>query len=292
MNVRKEARLSYWAHHLTTIISVTLVLLLMGIIALTWISADAEIRRIKERVELSVILRDSVPEGAGRRLADEIKAAPYSRDVRLITREEALENWTRETGENLNEVFGVNPLSEEISFSLDARYASTDSIAAISKTLAANPAVEDVAKPDATMIETMNRNLGYLTLILGIIAIVMALISFVLINNTVHLTIHSRRFLIHTMQLVGATNGFILRPIILNQVLAGLLAGLTADAIIAASLFGSKEVGLPDMATIVRWEVFLPNAGIILLAGALLCGLAAWISASIYLRKDYDSLFK
>ncbi|MDE6006769.1 MAG: permease-like cell division protein FtsX [Muribaculaceae bacterium] len=287
----KEVKLSYWAHHLTTIISVTLVLLLMGIIALVWISADTETRRLKERIEISVIMGDSIPDQATRELAGKLKSAPYARTVSVITRQEALDNWTRDTGENLEELFGVNPLSPEITISLRADHASQGRISVISKELSAMPGVESVSQPDSAMLEAMNDNLGRLTLILGVIAVIMLVISFVLINNTVHLTIHSRRFLIHTMKLVGATNGFIRRPIVLDNMLAGLLAGLIATAIIAIPMAGSREVGLPDMSDYVTWVQFAPVAGGMILTGALLCSIAAWCSATVYLRKDYDSLF-
>lgn len=287
----KEVKLSYWAHHLTTIISVTLVLVLMGIIALVWISADTETRRLKERIEISVIMGDSIPDSAAQDLASRLKGAPYARSVSVITRQEALDNWTRDTGENLEELFGVNPLSPEITISLRADHASKERIAALSKELGANPGVESVSVPDSTMLEAMNENISRLTVILGVVAAIMLVISFVLINNTVHLTIHSRRFLIHTMQLVGATNGFIRRPIVLDNMLAGLIAGVAATAIIAIPLAGSSEVGLPDMADYVSWAQFAPVGAGMIVAGALLCSLAAWCSATIYLRKDYDSLF-
>lgn len=288
----KEVKLSYWAHHLTTIISVTLVLVLMGIIALIWISADTETRRLKERIEISVIMADSIPVGADKAVADKIAASPYARNVTLISSEQALANWTAETGENLMELFGVNPLSEEITFSLNADYASESKIKAIEREIGKMTGVETVAVPDASMIEAMNQNIGRVTWILGVVVIMMMIISFVLINNTVHLTIYSRRFLIHTMQLVGATNGFIRRPVILNNMLAGLIASLAAIIIIAIPMAGAREVGLPDVTYYVSWIQFAPVAAGLIVAGVLLCGLAAWCSASVFLRKDYDNLFR
>lgn len=288
----KEVKLSYWAHHLTTIISVTLVLLLMGIIALVWISADNETRRLKEQIEVSVIMRDSVPEGQTKALTDRLARAPYARDVRYISRQEALDNWTRDTGENLEELFGVNPLSEEVTFNLKADFATADQMKIISENISKMPGVETVSLPDSTMVEAMNENIGHLTVLLGCVAAMMLLISFVLINNTVHLTIYSRRFLIHTMQLVGATNGFIRRPVILNNMLAGLIAGIGACVIIAIPMAGSRQVGLPDITSYITWTQYAPVAGGMVLAGVLICGLSAWFSATFYLRKDYDSLFK
>lgn len=101
MKANKEVKISFWGHHLTTVVSVTLVLLLMGIIAMIWISADTETRRLKERIELCVIVADSVPQGTAKALADEISRQPYARNVRLVSKDEALQAWKEDTGEDL-----------------------------------------------------------------------------------------------------------------------------------------------------------------------------------------------
>lgn len=292
MKSQKEAKISYWAHHLTTVVSVTLVLLLAGIIALIWVGADVETRRLQERVELSVIMRDSVPAESVNNLLSEIQSRPYARNVTLISKQDALEQWKEDTGEDLMELFGVNPLTEEINFTIPSEYASASKIKEIASQLEKNPVVEAVSCPDDRMIDAMNENIARLTVILAVIAAIMLVISFVLINNTVHLTIYSRRFTIHTMQLVGATNGFIRRPIVLNNMLAGLIAGLVASAVVAIALVCSQNAGLPDLADFIGWGAYgIIAAGMVIL-GMSLCALAALCSANIYLRKDYDGLFR
>ena len=291
-NNQKEVSISFWASHVTTMVSVTLVLLLGGIIAMIWISARAESRQLQERLELNVILADSISDGTGQRLAAEIQKQPYAGTVRFVSRQEALDLWTKDTGEDLEELFGVNPLSPEVSFTIKADYADPASIKAIKGSLEKVKGVESVASPDDEMVKAMNTNIARLTVILGIVALAMLLISFVLINNTVHLSIYSRRFTIHTMQLVGATNGFIRRPVVMSNVLCGLISGLVASGIMALALWGSRSAGLEDMADYISWPVYGFVAAGMTLAGMLLCGLAAWIAASRYLRKDYDELFK
>lgn len=292
MKENKEVKISYVAAHLTTIISVTLVLLLIGIIAMVWVSADTETRRLKERIELSAVLADSVPDAQVRELAARISAEPYANNVVIVTKQQAMQKWQAETGENLEELFGVNPLSPEIDFTVKADYASPRQIAAISRNIAADPIVEEVATPDTAMIEAMNENLARLTLILGIVALVMIVISFVLINNTVHLTIYSRRFTIHTMQLVGATNGFIRRPVVLNNLLTGLISGVLAAGVIALCIVGVKESGTLDLSAYVSWPAYGVIAAGLALIGMLLCSFAALLAANKYLRKDYDELFR
>lgn len=292
MKTNKEVKISYWAHHLTTIISVTLVLILMGIIAMIWVGADTETRRLKERLEISVIMSDSIPEGTVRALADKISREAYAGNVKTISKEEALSNWTRDTGEDLQELFGVNPLTEEITINVKAGYASTEQLNVIKRQLEAAPGVDAVSMPDTEMVKAMNDNISRLTVVLVIVAAIMLLISFVLINNTVHLTIYSRRFTIHTMKLVGATNGFIRRPIILNNMLAGLISGIFASAILALAMAGADKSGLPDITSYIGWGAYAAVAAGMTVAGVLLCGIASLVSANTYLRKDYDQLFK
>lgn len=292
MKDNREANVSYWAHHLTTIVSVTLVLLLVGIIAMIWIGASHETRRLKERIEMSVVMADTVSPARTLALAEELRGSGYARNVTVVSKEEALKAWKEDTGEDLEEIFGVNPLSEEISFGLAADFASASKMNEIKDQLASLPGVEAVSTPDAGMIDAMNDNIERLTFILAVVAIVMLVISFVLINNTVHLTIYSRRFSIHTMQLVGATNGFIRRPFVLENMTAGLLAGVVAAAMLALGMTAARNGTLPDIADYISWDAYAVVAASIIVTGVLLCGLASSVSATVYLKKDYDDLFK
>lgn len=292
MKENKEVKISYIAAHLTTIISVTLVLVLVGIIAMVWIGADRETRRMRERIELSVIMQDSVSDAAARTLEAKIKAQPYALNTHFISRNDALSQWKKDTGEDLEAVFGVNPLSPEISFTLRADYSSSQQISQIRKSIAAMEGVEDVSVPETDTVEAINRSVSRLTALLGAIAVVMVIISFVLINNTVHLTIYSRRFTIHTMQLVGATNGYIRRPVVGNNMLCGLLAGILASGLIATALAFAPQAGFHELSNVIGWMEFAAVAAAITIVGMIICALAAWMSTAKYLGKDYDELFR
>ena len=292
MKENKEVKISYVAAHFTTIISVTLVLVLVGIIAMVWIGAGNETRRLRERMELSVVMADTVSDAYTRNLAEKIKQEPYALKVTFVGKDEALKNWTRDTGENLEELFGVNPLSPEINFTLKADYSTAENIAAVTCSLEKVKGVEAVSRPETEMVEQINRSLSRLTALLGAIAIVMLVISFVLINNTVHLTIYSRRFTIHTMQLVGATNGYIRRPVVMNNMLCGFVAGVIASGILAAGLAFAPAVGFSALNDVMGWMEFAVVAGGIILVGMIICSLAAWMASAKYLGKNYDELFK
>lgn len=292
MKNQKEFKISFWAAHATTIVSVTLVLLLVGIIALITTSAARETRRLREQIEITVIMADSISDNAAAGLLDDIRRQSFCREATLVSRSEALQQWKEDTGEDLEALFGVNPLSPEVTFRLKAEYASPANIAAIASRISKVDGVEEVASPDSSMVTAMESNISRLATILGIIAAVMLVISFVLINNTVHLTVYARRFTIHTMQLVGATDRFIRMPIVLQDMLAGIVAGLIAAGILAGAIAAAPKAGLDDMASYIGWPVYAVIAAGMVVLGALLCSIAASISTRRYLRKDYDKLFR
>lgn len=292
MKHNKEIKISYWAAHLTTIVSVTLVLIIIGIIALITVSAATETRRLRERLQVSVVMADNVGDSVAVSLAKEVSTRPFALSVDVVTKEDALNNWKNDTGEDLEALFGVNPLSPEVAFTVKSDYASEAALKKIENELKAMPGVESVALPDSTMVENMNRNIETFALVLGVIAVVMIVISFVLINNTVHLAVYARRFTIHTMQLVGATNGFIRRPFILNNMLSGLISGLAASGIMAVALAAAPGGGFTDVASYISWETYGIVAAGMVAAGVLLCGIAAWIATTRYLRQDYEDLFR
>lgn len=292
MKHNKEVKISYWAAHLTTIVSVTLVLVIIGIIALISVSASTETRRLRERLEVSVIMADSVSDLTASSLAKTLSSERYVKSVSMISRQEALRNWKNETGEDLETLFGVNPLSPEVCFSLNAEYAAPDSLKMIGKKLSSIAGVEAVALPDATMVGNMNRNIELFTLFLGVVALVMVVISFVLINNTVHLAVYARRFTIHTMQLVGATDGFIRKPFILNNMLSGLISGLVASGLLGLSLAAAPSGSSDDVASYIGWGAFAIVAASLVAAGMFLCSVSAAVATTRYLRRDYEDLFR
>ena len=288
----KEVKISFLASHLTTIVSVTLVLILVGIISLVWVGAENETRRLREQVELSAVMADSVSDARAKEIGHQLAREPYSRKVRVISKAKALEYWNRQTGEDLKALYGVNPLSPEVTFALKADWNTSARLDSIRKVLLTIDGVESVDAPDSDVVEAMNSNIAGLTLILAVIAVVMLVISFVLINNTVQLTIYSRRFTIHTMQLVGATNAFIARPVVMSNALCGLVAGILSALIISGCLAGAPHAGVGNPIASLGWQMLLVIAGGLILLGILLCSLSAWIATARYLRKDYSELFR
>lgn len=287
-----DVKISYWAAHLTTTVSVTLVLLLVGIITFITLSSQKESRNIREKLEVSMVMNDTVSDIYAQSLAERLNNRPYVIEAGYVGKTQALNDWKEETGEDLESLFGVNPLSPEVFFRVNADYSSQDSLKNILADLKNIPGVAEVVMPDSEMVDAMNQNIQSLAIILAIVAFVMIIISFVLINNTVHLSIYARRFTIHTMQLVGATDGFIRRPFIVNNILAGLIAGVLASAILAISLGAAPHAGWSDVAHYISWGLFACIAGGMIISGPLICSLAAALATSKYLKKDYDELIR
>lgn len=292
MRHHREIRISQGAIYLTTLVSVALLLLIIGSVALLGIAASNETNRIKENVEMTLVLADSIGDEQARELGKKMERYPFIRTIEVVDKAQALKHWNEATGENLEEIFGANPLSPEIAFTLKADYTSPRQQKRICSNLQRLPGVEGVATPDARFVEAMNRNIYRVMWGCGALALLLVGVSFVLINNTVHLTIYSKRFTIHTMQLVGASDSFIRRPLLLQNLGIGALAGVIASAILTVALFWGDSVVIVNFGRLVPWLDMVIVSASLIAGGALICTLSAYISSTKYLRKHYDELFR
>lgn len=291
MKGQKDVRISNWAAHFTTAVSVSLALLMIGLIAMIWVGAEGESRRIQEKIELSVVMADSVSEPRALAIYEAIGKQPYTLVAKYISKEEALANWKEATGEDLEHTFGVNPLSPEIAFTVKSDYVSQGALAKITRSISEINGVAEVGAPDSALIEAMNRNIRRLTVGLSVLAAIMFVISFVLISNTVRLSIYARRFAIHTMQLVGATDGFIRRPFVLQNSLVGLFSGLVSGGVLSGLLALAPRLGLEGIQSVIGWAAMGIIAGGMAIVGALICALAAVMATTRHLRQNYEQLF-
>lgn len=290
MSKEKKSKISYFQSNFTSTISVALVLLLLGIIAFLGILANTFSKELKENIGFSVVLQsETTPEQVA--AMDKMwKASPYVSDVKYISKEAALQNWQAETGENLVELFGVNPLNAEYEVYVKAEYANLDSLQVIERQLKAITFVDEIAMHKSE-VDAANRNISNVALVLFVIAVLLMLISFVLINNTVRLTVYSRRFLIHTMKLVGAKPGFIRRPFVVSNMLNGLIAAFVSMLFLLGVFLFLQNIDEALVVSFSALEIVAVFAGLIVL-GVLICGLAAFLAADKYIRLSYDDLFK
>ena len=241
MAKQQKSKISYFQSNITATVSVALVLILIGVTAFLGLSARTMSRELKENMGFSIVLKTDATDADIAGLKAIFAKAPYVAKTTFISKDQALEQWQKDTGENLVETFGVNPLSAEFQVNVKANYAEIGKLKSIQAQLMHQSGVEDIALYE-TEIETTNKNIGNITIVLLFVAALLVFISFALINNTVRLTVYSRRFLIHTMKLVGAKPGFIRRPFVVQNMLNGLIASAVACLVFVGSYFAAQDI--------------------------------------------------
>lgn len=222
--------------YFSSVISISLVLFLMGMTGVLIVNARSVSNYFKENITVSAILSVEADDADASALADELEHTGYVKDVRIITKEEGVEEMKEILGEDFMDVFGVNPIPVSLELQIAADYISTDSLSVIGEALGSYPVVEDVVYQQS-LVELLDANLERIGLVAGVFVLLLLFISVVLINNTVRLNVYARRFTIHTMRLVGATRHFIARPFVGQAFFQGLISGAIADVFILGALY-------------------------------------------------------
>lgn len=222
--------------YFSSVISISLVLFLVGMAGVLIVNARSVSNYFKENITVTAVLSVEADDADASALADELERAGYIKDVKIITKEEGVEEMKEILGEDFMDVFEVNPVPASLDLQISADYISTDSLSVIEEALYAYPAVDDVVYQQS-LVELLNANLERIGLIIGVFVLLLLFISVVLINNTVRLNVYARRFTIHTMRLVGATKGFITRPFVGQAFFQGLISGAVADVFILGALY-------------------------------------------------------
>ena len=274
---------------ITSSISTTLVLLLLGMVVFFVLSANNLSTYVRENIGISVLVSDDMKEPEALKFQKTLNEKSYVKESVYISKEQALKEQTEAMGTDPAEFLGYNPFTASIEIKLNAQYANTDSIAWIEKEILTNKKVMEVSYPQ-NLIDSVNRNIQKVSLFLLGLAALLTLISFALINNTIRLAIYSKRFLIHTMKLVGASWSFIRRPFLVRNVWIGVLAGIMADAVLLGMAYMLVKYE-PQLI-----EIITPNTLLIVMASVLVFGLAitflcAYISINKYLRMKASALY-
>ena len=273
----------------STVISISLVLLLIGVASLLLLNARSVSDYFKENVQVSVLLRQDVTEEQGLAFESTLAGIPGVRSTTFISREQGVEEMAQMLGSDFLDVFASAPVPVSIDVNLQADYVSTDSLEVVKAALSASPLVEEVMY-QTSLVEALNANLEKIGLILGVLILLLLFISFVLIGNMVRLNVFSRRFTIHTMQLVGATRGFIRAPFIGQSALQGLFAALVAIGLLVGGLFILRKEFV-QLFEIFRLETLLTVMGIVVVSGVLICVVSTWIVVGRLVRYDRDQLY-
>ena len=274
---------------ITSSISTTLVLLLLGMVVFFVLSANNLSTYVRENIGISVLVSDDMKEPEALKFQKTLNEKSYVKESVYISKAQALKEQTEAMGTDPAEFSGYNPFTASIEIKLNAQYANSDSIAWIEKEILTNKKVMEVSYPQ-NLIDSVNRNIQKVSIFLLGLAALLTLISFALINNTIRLAIYSKRFLIHTMKLVGASWSFIRRPFLVRNVWIGVLAGIMADAILLGMAYMLVKYE-PQLI-----EIITPNALLVVMASVFVFGLAitflcAYISINKYLRMKASALY-
>lgn len=274
---------------ITSSISTTLVLLLLGLVVFFVLTAHNMSVYVRENISFSVLISDDMKEVDILKLQKKLNQEPFVKQSEYISKKQALKEQTEVMGTDPEEFLGYNPFTASLEIKLHSDYANSDSIAKIEKMIKKNSNIQDVLYRKE-LIDAVNENIRNISLVLLALAVVLTFISFALINNTIRLAIYSKRFLIHTMKLVGASWSFIRGPFLRKNVWSGVLAGMLADAILMGTAYWAVTYE-QELIQVITPEVMLIVCGSVLIFGIVITWLCAYISMNKYLRMKANTLY-
>jgi len=274
-----------------SMMSIALVLFLLGVFALLMMHAQKLSNHLKENIGFEVVMNSNVQEANILQLKSELDALPAVKSTEYITKEEAIRRLSEDLGEDFLQWLGneENPLLPSIDVRFNAAYANNDSIAALQAQLLKNTDVKEIYY-QKSLVNVINKNVNRIGLALVVASLILLIIAITLIRNTIRLSIYSKRFLVRSMQLVGATPAYIRRPFIRSGVLQGFFGALLADAALALLLYGVSQ-RLPELTLVQDYQIIIGIFVGILLLGMLLGGLSTRIALRKYLHADVDRLY-
>ena len=287
---RNKARSRHSLQVVTLCISTAMVLMLIGMVVLTGFTSRNLSSYVKENLTITMILQPDMNTEESSALCQRIRNLHYINSLNFISKEQALKEGTRELGANPAEFAGENPFTGEIEVQLKANYANNDSIRNIVQQLRTYRGVSDITYPQS-LVESVNQTVGKISLVLLVIAVLLTIVSFSLINNTIRLSIYARRFSIHTMKLVGASWNFIRAPFLRRAVLEGLVSALLAIAVLGVGICFLYDYE-PEITKVLSWDALVITAFVMLAFGVIIATFCSWLSVNKFLRMKAGDLYK
>lgn len=272
--------------YLSSVISISLVLLLVGVASMLLVNAKSVSDYFKENMQVSVLMKQNVTDEAALEYKDDLDDARYIKSTTFISKEQGQRELAAQLGEDFLDVFETSPIPVSIDVTLDADYVSADSLEIVKAEISESPLVEEVVY-QRSLVDALNANLSRISLILGVFIALLLFISFVLINNTVRLNVFARRFTIHTMKLVGATRSFIRAPFLVQSAFQGIFAAFVAIIVLVGLLFLMRS-SFAELFEIFRLDLLLVVIGIVIASGLIICLVSTYfvVNKLISLRKD------
>ncbi len=282
---KRKLRSSY----ATSIISISLVLFLLGLVGLLLLNAKRLSIHVKENIGFSVILKDEAKEVDIIRLQKNLDAKDYVKSTKYITREEAARETANELGEDFIEFLGYNPLPASIDVKFYAEYANPDSIATIEKELQKFEEVDEIMYHES-LIHLVNENVRKISLIILAFSGLLFIIAIALVNNTIRLSVYARRFLINTMQLVGATHSFIRKPFLFKSAEHGIYASVIAILLLIGVIYLIQQEFM-EVISLHDIDILAILFLIVIFLGILLNWISTYFAINKYLRMRSDDLY-
>ncbi|MDR2273134.1 MAG: permease-like cell division protein FtsX [Sphingobacterium sp.] len=276
--------------YVSTVISIALVLLVTGMLGLLLVHAKNLSKYVKENIVLNVIVNDGTSEGDVLSLQKELEKDPYVLRSVYISKEIAAKNLKEDLGEDFVQYLGHNPLLPSLDVYMKENYANTDSIKTFIEKISRNNKIKEVVYQES-LIDMVNKNVRIIGMIVLAFAVILLIIAVALINNTIRLAIYSQRFLIKSMQLIGATKNFIRKPFITYGIIHGLLGSLIAILLLILTLkFAQQQI--PELVFLRNWfEFAIIFLGVILI-GILISGFSTYFAVTKYLKAQSNDLYR
>jgi cell division transport system permease protein len=283
--MRRRLRSAY----LSSVISISLVLLLVGVAALLLVNAKGVSDYFKEHMQVSVLMKPDISDAQTLEYQVVLDSMVFVHSTEFISKAQGTREMEQMLGEGFLDVFEASPIPASVNVRLKAEYVSPDSLETVKAQIMASPIVDEV-EYQQSLIEALNSNLTKISAFLGVLIILLLFISFVLINNTVRLNVFSRRFTIHTMKLVGATRSFIRGPFLVQAVFQGLFAAFIAIVLLLGLLFFVRSE-FAQLFEIFSMKLLLLVIGIVLVSGVLICVVSTYFVVNKLVASGKDELY-
>lgn len=275
--------------YLSSVVSISLVLLLVGVAAMLLVNTRSVSEFFKENLQVSVMMKQEVSDEEASVFKNEIDSMRFVRNAELITKARGEKEMAEMLGTDFLSVFETSPIPVSIVVTLDADYVSRDSLKIVEKAMMKSPMVDEVVY-QKSLVDALNSNLNRISMVLGVFIALMLFISFVLINNTMRLNVFARRFTVHTMKLVGATRAFIRGPFLLRAAFLGLFASVIALVMLTGLLFviRAEFAQLFEIFTLPRLLIVM---GVVVASGLIICVISTWFVVNKLVSLDKDELY-
>ena len=289
MSEQKVSRLRLRSSSITTIVSLSLVLFMLGLVGVILLNTHRISDYLKENIGFQLIIKENAKDPDINKLQKTLDASDYVKSTDYITKEDAAKTMQQDLGEDFITFLGYNPLLASINIHLKAEYAHPDSVSWIVSSMEDNKIVKEVVY-QKLLIEKLNENMNKLAFIILGFSIILMVIALALINNTIRLAIYSKRFIIKTMQLVGATRGFIRMPFILRGIRQGIFGSAIAIIMLIILLYVAEEK-LPELKEIQDTVLLAKLFALVMLLGIIIGGVSTSMAVRKYLRLRTSELY-